>query len=385
MKVLVIVDNLDYGGVAKVARNLSESCAKEADVVFDYVCYLLPKQETINELKDSGSSYYVIPRVTEVGFIKYINNIRDVLRNSIYDAVHIHTSYFIWLAAYAAKKENIQIRIGHAHGSIGPYSNLIKKQKLFKVIQSRVIEILGRSMNRKFCTHMLACAHESGEYTFGTGFEFIPNIVKHNNIKIINATKKNLYFEEFGIPKDSIILGYLGVVGLLKNTKFFLPLMKRISQEEPKYVLIIAGDGPDFQFIKEMIEDENLSDKIIMAGYREDNHELLQFFDILLMPSFTEGMSLSILESQICGTPVIASKGVPNSNDVGLKLFHKVKSYQTKEWAELIYSIPTNLKKNVENNRKYIESSEFAEKNVVKMLINIYFRDDSVVGKGVRL
>ena len=225
MRVLVVVDNLEFGGVAKVARNFSESCSKVSDITFDYICYTIPSQETIDELNKRGSSFYVVPRVSSASFKKYIENIREVIKNANYEAIHIHTSYFIWLAAYAAKKEGVKIRIGHAHGSIGPYSTLIKKQRITKIIQSKIVETLGRFMNKKYCTHMLACAYESGKYTFGDGFEFLPNIINYNNIEKIDSNRINDYYDEFGISKDSIVLGYLGVVGLLKNTKFLLKII----------------------------------------------------------------------------------------------------------------------------------------------------------------
>lgn len=381
MRVLVVVDNLEFGGVAKVARNFSESCSNVSDITFDYICYTTPSQETVNELYSRGSSFNVVPRVSNASFKSYIENIREVIRSSKYEAIHIHTSYFIWLAAYAAKKEGVEIRIGHAHGSIGPYSTLIKKQKITKIIQSKIIETLGRFMNKRYCTHMLACAYESGKYTFGDGFEFLPNIINYSNIEKIDSKNINDYYDEFGISNNSIVLGYLGVVGLLKNTKFLVPLMKLISAEKDEYVLVIAGDGPDYELIERMIKSEGLINKVIMAGYRRDNHELLQFFDMLLMPSFTEGMSLSILEAQICDTPVIASKGVPSTNDTGLKLFNKTKSFDVREWADLIYRTAVNKERKIHQNIVFLEKSKYGEMSIVNRLLEIYsINSDAEVG-----
>lgn len=385
MRVLVVVDNLEFGGVAKVARNFSESCSKVSNITFDYICYTIPSQETINELNSRGSRFNVVPRVSNVLFKKYIENIRKVIKSANYEAIHIHTSYFIWLAAYAAKKEGVKIRIGHAHGSIGPYSTLIKKQKITKIIQSKIVEILGRFMNKRYCTHMLACAYESGKYTFGDRFEFLPNITNYSNIVKIDSKKTNDYYDEFRISKGSIVLGYLGVVGLLKNTKFFVPLMKQLSAEKDQYVLVIAGDGPDSELIERMIKSEGLTNKIIMAGHRRDNHELLQFFDILLMPSFTEGMSLSILEAQICDTPVIASKGVPRTNDTGLKLFNKTKSFDVREWVDLIYKTTINKERKIYQNIAFLEKSKYGEMNIANRLLEIYsINNDEKVG-GLKL
>jgi glycosyltransferase involved in cell wall biosynthesis len=44
-------------------------------------------------------------------------------------------------------------------------------------------------------------------------------------------------------------------------------------------------------------------------------------FDLLLVPSYTEGFCLAALEAQAAGTPVLASTGVPPEADMGLGLF----------------------------------------------------------------
>jgi glycosyltransferase EpsF len=48
----------------------------------------------------------------------------------------------------------------------------------------------------------------------------------------------------------------------------------------------------------------------------------MQCFDIVLVPSYTEGFSLAALEAQAAGTPALVTAGVPREADMGLGLFH---------------------------------------------------------------
>ncbi|PRR84084.1 glycosyltransferase [Clostridium vincentii] len=363
-KILVMVDNLEIGGVARVVRNFCDACSKNSNLIFDYVIYIEPSEETLNELSKAKSKYFVIPRVSETTIFKYINNIRSIIRNNgKYSAIHAHTTYFIWLACYAAKKEKIPVRVGHAHGSEGPYKSLI----------SKVVESSGRFLNRKYCTHMLACAETSGEYTFGSRFEFIPNIIKYDNIKRLTSKQRSDYYEEFNIPKDGIILGYLGVIGMVKNTKFLIPLMKKIVESHKKYYMILAGSGPDEEVIKDMIDKENLTSYVKLIGQRSDNYELLQIFDVLLMPSFSEGMSLSILESQLCSTPCVVSPGVPKTNNIHMNLFYQCNSYNYDDWEKNIrLAYKNKCKTSLEQRINILENIKYDKESIAKKLVEIY-------------
>ena len=363
-KILIIVDNLELGGVARVARNFCNECSKNSDVIFDYVCYKEPSNNTLSELAKFKSKCFVISRVSNTSIFKYINSIRSIIQNNgEYCAVHAHTAYFIWLACYAAKKENIPIRIGHAHGSEGISNSLMYK----------FIETSGRILNRKYCTNMLACAETSGKYTFGYGFEFMPNIVKYYNIKTITNKQREKYLEEFNIPKDSIILGYLGVIGMVKNTKFIIPLMKKIVESNKECYMILVGSGPDEGIIKDMIIKENISENVKIIGQRSDNYELLQLFDVLLMPSFSEGMSLSILEAQLSGTACVVSKGVPITNDIELDLFYQCNTYNLDEWIENIKFALRNIHTlTLEERVDILKQKKYDEESITKRLLEIY-------------
>lgn len=166
MKILVVVDNLEIGGVANVVNNFSELCQNE--VVFDYITYIVPSANCRKRLEYRGSKIFSIKRVTKTLPHMYINSIKKIiLENGEYDAIHLHTAYFIWLGALAAYHMGIKNIVGHAHGSQWIKSNFF----------IRLVEKIGRLMNRKYCTKMFACSNSSGEYTFGKDYEFLPNII----------------------------------------------------------------------------------------------------------------------------------------------------------------------------------------------------------------
>ena len=329
-KILVIVDGLQSGGIASVVLNISKELEKRG-YTFDYVCYKLPSEDILRKLHENGSKVFIINNVSNSSPLKYIKDIRNVInKNGEYNAVHAHTSSVIWLACYAAKKENIKIRVGHAHGS---------KHLFRKSIPSKTLFFIFRFINRRYCTCMLTCAETSGKFTFGKGFEFIPNFVDPDNYKELTKESKNNYYESFNIPTGKKILGFVGNIGGEKNTKFLIPIIKQLIENDNDYYLVLAGSGEGIEEIKQIIKKEKLDERVKMLGQRKDIAELLHFFDVLLMPSFSEGMSIALLESQICSTPCIVSSGVPETNDIGAGLFYRCNTYDVTEWCQTINSV----------------------------------------------
>lgn len=371
-KILVVVDNLEYGGIAKVVKNFASACNRIKSRQFDFICYSTPSDETLKFLKSINSNLFIIPRFSESGFYKYMKNLQNIMKDRNYCAIHIHTAYLIWIAALAAKKANIPIRVGHAHGAIGAYNKYINSS-LIKIIILRLIEILGRRLNNMYCTNMLSCAKASGEYTFGRNYEFIPNIIDFHNIRLVSDDVLIEYRKKFYFDKADIILGYLGHIGGVKNTKFLLSLFRTLGWGNNLYHLLIVGDGPEKKALEESAKKYNINN-IKFLGHRDDNYELLQLFDILLVPSFSEGMSLSIIEAQICGTPVVVSKGVPDTNNLKLGLYYKANSFKEKEWEKIIQNVPCKKTKflDVEGVHKLLADTQYSEENIVNRLDEIY-------------
>jgi glycosyltransferase involved in cell wall biosynthesis len=107
-------------------------------------------------------------------------------------------------------------------------------------------------------------------------------------------------------------------IGRLVREKGVLDLIEAIAlvrQRVPGTRLVVIGDtlvsdrGRGVQSeIRELIAAHGLENNVVFLGFREDVPSLLRLVDIFALPSYREGMPLTILEAMAAGKPVVATK-----------------------------------------------------------------------------
>ena len=118
----------------------------------------------------------------------------------------------------------------------------------------------------------------------------------------------------------------VGAAGRLSPEKGFDVLVRaarRVVRRDPSVGFIVFGDGVCRQRLQRQIRDAGLTGRFVLAGFRNDLDRYLPFFDLLTLPSFTEGMPNVVLEAFSAGVPVVATAvgGAPEVVEDGLSGF----------------------------------------------------------------
>lgn len=113
-------------------------------------------------------------------------------------------------------------------------------------------------------------------------------------------------------PKPpSTINSFLFIARLFKykGTRELLEAFKKYLSEYPDGKLFIAGWGPEELYIKEFIESNNLENNIIMVGIvsRDKKDAFFQKGDCLLLPSYSEGFPVTVLEAAMYNKAIIVT------------------------------------------------------------------------------
>ncbi|MHB1665598.1 MAG: glycosyltransferase [bacterium] len=149
-----------------------------------------------------------------------------------------------------------------------------------------------------------------------------PEIETNKTINNVNNVKM-----EFGIRENEKIISIIGRLSNEKGHMTFLNAAKQIIKKRKDIKFLIIGSGDLFDTVKEFIINNNLSNYIIMTGFKKEVEKYISASDLIVVPSGLEGLGGIIVESCIEKKAVIASNvgGIPeiiNNNLTGI-LFEK--------------------------------------------------------------
>lgn len=112
---------------------------------------------------------------------------------------------------------------------------------------------------------------------------------------------------DFGIADDAIVLGAVSRLDAIKNHQLMLAALKKLPVRYAKVILLIVGDGPEREKLEKLTSDLDMVDRVIFTGFREDATRLYKIIDIFLLPSFSEGTPMTLLEAMSARVPSIVS------------------------------------------------------------------------------
>lgn len=179
--------------------------------------------------------------------------------------------------------------------------------------------------------------------------------------------------DDLNIPLRSLLIGHVGNFREPKNHSFLLDLFTALSAKRPDARLILVGDGP----LRPAVEAEVLARKLVsnvhFLGTRRDVPRLLGSLDVVVLPSLWEGIPVSIIEAQACGTPCVVSDVVPLEVDVGLGLVHFTSlSSGIASWIQAVLAQEGRQRPSWISRRKALEDSGYDIRRVARRLAQAY-------------
>lgn len=181
----------------------------------------------------------------------------------------------------------------------------------------------------------------------------------------ISADDQNDYFNLIFFSR---VESYKGVYELIEAFKI-------LKAKYPKFKLTIVGDGSELVKISDMLKQEHLND-IELTGYVVGNEKfkLLSSASLFVLPSYTEGMPVAVLEAMAVGLPIVVTPvGGLNDffKDEKMGSFITIKSVQSiVEEVEKLY-LNSELRRDISAYNLNYAKQNFMDEVVYDKLKNI--------------
>ncbi|OCA87892.1 glycosyl transferase [Bacillus sp. FJAT-27225] len=330
MKVIMIGSHLRVnGGITRVVKNYFEA-GLDNKVQLEYFPTYYGMNHFINIL------FYIIQ------YFKF--SLKLFIFKEKFDVAHIHMSYKgsftrkrLFINLLNAKKVPI---ILHMHGSqfkdfFGKGSEAKKRQITETLNKVNVIIALGREWK-----------------------EYYESICNSRVLSLDNA----VFPKKINNNQEKVYITTMGVLSKRKGTYDLVEVASKVKGKiDRKYKFLLAGDG-EIENVKKVIKEKNVEDMFVIPGWISDENKIEGIYlksIVYVLPSYNEGMPMSILEAMSYGLPIISTNvGSINSvvkDDNG----YIVNPGDTEALAQRLLEIlnnPQNWGKYQENNSKEVES-----------------------------
>ena len=312
-KILVFGMSNNPGGIEHYINNLVE-CANCDDYSFDFLTVFneIVKEKEIE--KKGINVYKIIPFIKNP--ILHVVQLKNILKNNSYCALYMNImdacSAF---TALIAKKLGLKIII-HSHNSN---------------TERKLLHYIFRPLLNLAADIKLACSNTAGKFMFGDDeFQIVPNAFSFKLYRF-NIDDRLLIREKLGIDNNTLVFIHVGRMEAQKNPLYIIDILKEVYKTKKNIKMIYIGDGSFKDAILEKIRSieykNTIDDKYSVSGFsnifefigsidKEEISKHLSASDIFLLPSKYEGLSFSLLESEVNGLYCLVSNKIDVDNKI---------------------------------------------------------------------
>ena len=332
IRVLHILHSMNRGGAENALMNYYRNINRDK-VQFDFLLTDSQKGQFEDEIKQLGGKIYKIPLITMSNPFPYLKSVKEFLNtHPQYRIVHSHTSSKSVFPLWMAKQCGVPVRCSHSHSSMAEkgVSGWIRKclMPFLKVT----------------ATDFLSCGNQAAVYLYGQKcfdegkVKVFKNVIETQKFHYSKEKRKE-YRSKLGIEDDVVLLGHTARFDPVKNHPFDIEILSELLKMGVKTKLLLVGDNTasGIERVNQKIDEFGVGDDVIFTGVVSNVYDYEQAMDAFLLPSFNEGLPLSIIEAQVSGLPCFTTKDRVSSECSVTDLVHYLSlEAGAKLWADEI-------------------------------------------------
>ena len=239
---------------------------------------------------------------------RYLYLLNGKINNRHPDIVH---TYFFWSIIY------------------GRLLKLLGKIKI--LVENREDQGFNWGMHEYICLRMtnhlpdkIICVSEAVKQTVldreGVEESRVEVILNGVDLHQDSSEMQPITRRELGYSDDHLVIGMVANYNRpVKGVTNFLDAIPDIISAVPSARFLFVGGGDEEHSLRDKATTLGIDPYVVFAGYKKDIHRYYEIMDISVLTSFSEGLSLTLLESMAYGIPVVATRvgGNPEVVDEG--------------------------------------------------------------------
>lgn len=302
-RILHVVGDSKFGGAALCILRLAQDSISRGY----FVAILTTDSRFQKAAQECG-----VPVVASEDIRRSINPIRDIssvirlawfLRKNSFDIVHTHTSKGGFIGRIAAWLAGVPVILHTAHGFA-----FHEKSPRLQILMCSILERIASWAGDKVITvsnfHRkwgIACGVATPRKIYA-----IPNGIP--DPKAFDTRQRPSLRADFGVREDQdVVVG----IGRLTAQKGFADLVRAVSFLSPerreRLVVLIAGDGPDLKPLRRSATQLGIGHCLHFLGFRANLVGLLAIADVVVLPTWREGLSIALLEAMAQGKAILTT------------------------------------------------------------------------------
>ncbi len=296
-----------------------------ARIIYDHTTEALKYGHSVTILSPMtpGEKMYEVPqgatlipcrRTTPISYIyrEFSLDLYAYLKKHIqeYDIIHIHGIWHFGSLAPFLIKHEVPIVIT-IHGLLDRWAvahSRWKKELVSFLYQKKVLakaDLIQVNNTDEVADVVRYLGHEPKNRVI------IPNGMRMEEFATLPP--KQLFRAQFGIDSRAQMVLFMGRLNIKKGLGLLLPAFAAYAKTHPEAVLVLAGPDDGYQGETEAFILENqLADRIKLVGMLIDSVKkaALADADLFVLPSYSEGFSIAVLEAMAAGVPTLVSDRV---------------------------------------------------------------------------
>lgn len=333
IRVLQIVGRMDRGGIETMIMNLYRHIDRE-QVQFDFLAHYGREAAYNEEIRALGGHIYEMPALRDEQHVyywrlfAYIKALHKFFKeHPEYKVIHGHMTNTAAIYMPIAKKHGVTCRIAHSHnthaksGLLGAVTDLLQKP-----IYQCATDFFACSEGAKhwFYPEKLV---DSGQV------RVLANAVDAAQYRFDPESRKRLR-KELNLG-ESLVITCVARFRPEKNQAFLLSVLQEMLRLREDVIFVFAGEGPCEEEVKRQAQVLQLEAHTRFLGMRSDVPNILSASDAFVLPSFWEGLPVTVIEAQANGLHCVVSDGLTEEMNA-LGMVDYVSLQNAAAWADAV-------------------------------------------------